>query len=86
MELAFQEAMAAQRARNVDSIALDHAPNELARLDPQQSRIVEMRSFGGSSIEDTAQVIGVSRSTVKRAWATASALLLREMGRKEARA
>jgi RNA polymerase sigma factor (sigma-70 family) len=55
-------------------------------LDPQQARIVEMRFFGGLSIEDTAEVIGVSRTTVKREWATARAWLLREMGRGEARA
>ncbi|HKW62859.1 MAG TPA: sigma-70 family RNA polymerase sigma factor [Candidatus Acidoferrum sp.] len=86
LKLELQDAMAVQNARNVDLIALDHALNELARLDPQQSRIVEMRFFGGLSIEDTAEVIGVSRTTVKREWATARAWLLREMGRKEARA
>jgi RNA polymerase sigma factor (sigma-70 family) len=69
----------------VDLIALDNALNELARLDPQQSRIVEMRFFAGLSIEDTAEVIGISRTTVKREWATARAWLLREMSRREAR-
>ena len=59
--------------------------NELARLDPQQSRIVEMRFFAGLPIEDTAEVIGISRTTVKREWATARAWLLREMSRSEAR-
>lgn len=49
-------------------------------------RILEMRFFGGLSIADTAEVIGVSRTTVKREWATAHAGLLREMRRKEARA
>lgn len=78
--------MVAQNERNVDLIALDYALNELARLDPQQSRIVEMRFFGGLSIEDTAEVIGVSRTTVKREWATARAWLLREMSRREERA
>jgi RNA polymerase sigma factor (sigma-70 family) len=67
----------------VDLIALDTALNELARLDPQQSRIVEMRFFGGLSIEDTAEVIGVSRTTVKREWATARAWLRREVGKGE---
>lgn len=75
-----------QKAPNVDSIALDNALNELASLDPQQSRIVEMRSFSGLSIGDTAEVIGVSRTTLKREWATARAWLLREMTRREARA
>lgn len=86
LKLELQDAMTVQNARNVDLIALDHALNELGRLDPQQSRIVEMRFFGGLSIEDTAEVIGVSRTTVKREWATARAWLLREMSRKEARA
>ena len=49
-------------------------------------RILEMRFFGGLSIKDTAEVIGVSRTTVKCEWATAHAWLLREMGRTEARA
>jgi RNA polymerase sigma factor (TIGR02999 family) len=86
LKLELQEAMALQKAQNIDLIALDNALNELARLDPQQSGIVEMRFFGGLSIEDTAEVIGVSRTTVKREWATARAWLLREMGRGEARA
>jgi RNA polymerase sigma factor (TIGR02999 family) len=86
LKLELTEAMALQKAPNVDLIALDNAMNELARLDPQQSRIVEMRFFAGLSIEDTAEVIGISRTTVKREWATARAWLLREMSRREARA
>jgi DNA-directed RNA polymerase specialized sigma24 family protein len=78
--------MSLQKAPNVDSMALDNTLNELASLDPQQSRIVEMRSFSGLSIGDTAEVIGVSRTTLKREWATARAWLLREMTRREARA
>lgn len=66
-------------------MALDNALTERARLDPQQSQIVEMRFFGGLSIEDTAEVMGVSGTTVKRDWATALAWI-REMSRKEARA
>jgi len=59
---------------------------ELARLDLQQSRIREMRLLGGLSIKDTAEVIGVYRTMVKREWATGRAGLLREMSRREARA
>ena len=81
LKLELQDAMAVLEAQNIDLVALDNALNELARLDPQQSRIVEMRFFGGLSIEDTANVIGVSPTTVKREWATARAWLLREMGR-----
>jgi RNA polymerase sigma factor (TIGR02999 family) len=81
LKLEFRDAMAFQQGSNVDLIALDSALNELARLDPQQSRIVEMRFFGGLSIEDTAQILGISRTTVKREWATARAWLRREVGK-----
>jgi RNA polymerase sigma factor (TIGR02999 family) len=64
---------------DVDVLALDEALNGLAQLDPDQSRIVEMRFFGGLSIEDTATVLGVSPSTVKREWASARAWLSREL-------
>ena len=86
LKLELEDAMALQKAQNIDLIALDYALNELARLDLQQSRIVEMRFFGGLSIEDTAEVIGISPATVKREWATARAWLLREIGRGEASA
>jgi RNA polymerase sigma factor (TIGR02999 family) len=59
------------RSRRVDLIALDDALKGLARLDPQQSRIVELRFFGGLSIEETAHVLGISPATVKRHWSTA---------------
>ena len=71
--------------RSVDLIALDDALNGLACLDPQQSRIVELRFFGGLSIEGTAEIIGVSPNTVKREWATARAWLRRELYRTEVR-
>jgi len=73
-------------SRNLDLIALDDALNELARLDPQQSRIVELRFFGGLSIEETSDVLGASPATVKRSWSSARAWLLREMSRGEAHA
>lgn len=84
LKLELNEAMGSQKAPNVDLVALDTALKELARLDPQQSRIVEVRFFGGLSIEDTAQIIGVSPTTVKREWATARAWLMRELSRKVA--
>ena len=86
LKLELKDAMATQKVQDIDLIALDHALSQLASLDPQQSRIVEMRFFSGLSIEDTAEVIGISRTTVKREWATARAWLLREMSRREARA
>jgi RNA polymerase sigma factor (sigma-70 family) len=60
-------------------MALDEALERLTLLDPQQSRIVELRYFGGLSIEDTAAAVGVSPATVKREWAIARAWLSREL-------
>ena len=65
--------------REVDLIALNDALSELDRVDPQQSRIVELRYFGGLSIEETARVLGVSAATVKRNWRLAKAWLHREL-------
>jgi RNA polymerase sigma factor (TIGR02999 family) len=62
-----------------DLIALDDALNQLAKLDPQQERVVELRYFTGLSIEETAEALGISPATVKRDWATARAWLFREM-------
>ena len=64
---------------DMDVVALDDALNRLAELDPQQSRIVEMRFFAGLSIEDTATAIGISPSSVKRSWNMAKAWLHREL-------
>jgi RNA polymerase sigma factor (TIGR02999 family) len=63
----------------LDLVALDAALNKLASLDPQQSRVIELRFFGGLSIEETAVVLGISPATVKREWVTARAWLKREM-------
>ena len=63
----------------LDLLALDNALNELASFDAQQSRIVEAKFFGGLSIEETAEVIGVSPATVKREWALAKAWLFRRL-------
>ncbi len=71
--------IALPQTRSVDVVALDDALNNLARLDPQQSRIVELRFFGGLSIDETSAVLGVSPATVKRDWATARVWLHREI-------
>jgi RNA polymerase sigma factor (TIGR02999 family) len=63
----------------VDFLELNRALEELAKLDPQQSRVVELRYFGGLSIEETAEVLGISSATVKREWSTARLWLLRRM-------
>ena len=63
----------------VDLVDLDAALSELAGLDAQQARIVELRFFGGLSVEETAEALGISPATVKRHWTVAKAWLLREL-------
>lgn len=63
-----------------DILALDQALQRLEQLDPQQSHVVELRFFGGLSIEETAAALEISPATVKREWVTARAWLLRELG------
>jgi RNA polymerase sigma factor (TIGR02999 family) len=79
--LTLDDAHAVMKGRPIDLIALDDALNDLARLDPQQSRIVELRFFGGLSIEKTAEVMGMSPATVKRHWTSARIWLHRELSR-----
>jgi RNA polymerase sigma factor (TIGR02999 family) len=82
-KLELNDEIARQKGRSLDLVALDDALNELARLDAQQARIVELKFFGGLTIEDIALVIGVSRTTIKREWTTARAWLRREMAKSE---
>jgi RNA polymerase sigma factor (TIGR02999 family) len=65
------------QAMDVGVIALDRALVELAELDPQQARVVELRFFGGLTVEETAEVLGISTGTVKREWSMARAWLRR---------
>jgi RNA polymerase sigma factor (TIGR02999 family) len=69
------------KTRSVDMVALDDALMELAKLDQQQSRIVELRFFGGLSIEETARALDLSPMTVKRHWATARIWLHHEISK-----
>jgi RNA polymerase sigma factor (TIGR02999 family) len=64
---------------DVDLLALHEALERLAALDPEQARLVELRYFGGLTIEETAEALGVSPATVKREWALARAWLRREL-------
>ena len=80
-KVTLDEAVALPQKRDLDLLVLDDALNELCRLDPQQARIVELRFFGGLSIDETSGVLKVSSATVKRDWATARAWLFREMNR-----
>ena len=65
----------------MDLVDLDDALEELARMDARQSRIVELRFFGGPTIAETAKVLSVSEATVERSWASARAWLFRQMSR-----
>ena len=67
------------REQDLDVVALDEALNRLAELDEQQSRIVELRFFSGLTVEETAEVMGISPATVKRDWSMAKAWLHREL-------
>ncbi len=78
-KLALDDAVAPLQQIDVDVVALDKALTELSELDAQQGRIVELRFFGGLTIEDTSEVLGVSPATVKRDWVTARAWLHRAM-------
>jgi RNA polymerase sigma factor (TIGR02999 family) len=72
-------ALPEQEKEEVDLVALDDALNTLTVLDPRQSRIIELRFFGGLSIQDTAIVLGISPATVKREWTMARMWLHREL-------
>ncbi len=73
------EASAVAKQTSLDLLALDDALKQLASLDPRQSQIVELRFFGGLSIEETAEAVNISPATIKREWATARLWLLHEM-------
>jgi len=83
--LAFDESFAVAGRREMDLEALDDALEALSKIDPQQGRIVELRFFGGLSIEGTAKVLGISPATVKRDWNVARAWLHRELSGKAGR-
>jgi len=72
--------LAAAGARSLDLQALDEALSRLETFDQELARVVEVRFFGGLSIEETAEAIGLSPATVKRRWALAKAWLARELG------
>ena len=80
-KLSLDDVVVSAKSRDLDLVALDDALTQLSKLDPQQSRIVELRFFGGLSIEETAEVLGISSATVKRDWATARVWLLHEMSK-----
>jgi RNA polymerase sigma factor (TIGR02999 family) len=70
--------------RDLDLVALDDALEGLAKIDPRQSRLVELRFFAGLTVEETAEVMQMSPATVKREWTAAKAWLFREIRRQSA--
>src|SRR5215468_8788300 len=80
--LPLDQVLVSARARGIEVLALDEALNALARIDARKSRVVELRYFGGLSIEETAEILGVSLDTAKRDWRMARAWLLTELSSK----
>jgi RNA polymerase sigma factor (TIGR02999 family) len=79
MRLELDSSIVAPQSDVVDAIALDNVLQELAGLDSQQSRVVELRFYAGLSIEETALALGISEATVSRDWVTAKAWLYRRL-------
>jgi len=84
--VSLDEVAVAGGGRSADLVALDDAMKALAQLDPRKERVVEMRFFGGLSVEETADVLKVSTVTVMRDWSTAKAWLYRELSAKKSNA
>jgi RNA polymerase sigma-70 factor, ECF subfamily len=78
-----EEAEVVSKGKTADVIQLDEALTRLAEFDPQQAQLVELRFFGGLSIEEAAGVLGVSSTTVKRNWNLSKAWLARELRKGE---
>ena len=79
VRVSLDEALIVSEQRGVEVLAVDEALSRLAALDPRKGQIVELRYFGGLSVDETASVIGVSAVTVHREWAKAKAWLYDEL-------
>jgi RNA polymerase sigma factor (TIGR02999 family) len=79
--LPLEEALVFSPEKSADLIALDESLNELAKFDPRKARIVELRYFGGMSVEEVSEVLGVHPNTVIRDWGLAKGWLKREITR-----
>jgi RNA polymerase sigma-70 factor (ECF subfamily) len=79
VRVSFTEQLAVIDSKGVDMVRLDDALQALAESDERQSRVVELRFFGGLSVAETAAVLGISSETVMRDWKVARAWLMREM-------
>ena len=79
VRVSFSEATIKAKDQDLDIVALDEALERLAKIDEQQSKIVELRFFSGLTVEETAEVLSISPATVKRDWSMAKAWLHREL-------
>jgi RNA polymerase sigma factor (TIGR02999 family) len=80
VRVTLDDAVASLAAPSIDVLALEEALQRLTRLDQRHARVVELRYFGGMSVEETAAALGLSPATVKRDWTLARAWLYRELG------
>jgi RNA polymerase sigma factor (TIGR02999 family) len=80
-KIPLDEALLGARARGVDLVALDDALAALSKIDPRKGRVVELRYFGGLTVEESAEVLGISPETVMRDWKMAKVWLFRELTR-----
>jgi RNA polymerase sigma factor (TIGR02999 family) len=84
-KVSLDEAAVVFQEQAADLVALDDALTDLARVDVRKSQIVELRYFGGLSVEETAEVLGISPVTVMRDWSTAKAWLLKAINQRDPR-
>lgn len=84
-QVSLEEAFTITTEKSADLVALDEALNGLAKLDERKARIVELKFFGGLSVEETAEVLHVAPITVTREWYKAKAWLYRQLGQKRPR-
>jgi RNA polymerase sigma-70 factor, ECF subfamily len=80
-KILLEDAYSLSASPTADFLALDESLQRLEKLDPKQARVVELRFFGGLSVTETAEVLGLSEPTVKRYWNSAKAFLHRELTR-----
>jgi RNA polymerase sigma factor (TIGR02999 family) len=85
VKLSLDDVINLSRERAADLLSLDDALGELGRIDGRKSRVVELRYFGGFSVEETAQILGVSPETVMRDWKLAKAWLYQQIKRETAK-
>jgi RNA polymerase sigma factor (TIGR02999 family) len=79
IRISLNDATVAVKGQDLDVVEVDEALTRLAKIDEQQSRVVELRFFSGLTVEETAEVMGISPATVKREWSMAKAWLHREL-------